>query len=239
MVTQPPSFPPKLSFGSVAIYPPQPRTTTLQHNAAAFIVSGVKRDAVTRDQPHRSYIQIAIDKLVELMPGSGLEGFFESDAVLVPMPGSSHAKANSVTATRSIAKVMLGAGLGARVIPYLIRNGYVPKSAYAERGNRPDPITHFSTMGIVTPLHEPDPTKIILVDDVVTRGATAMGAAARLREKFPRATIKLFAIARTDQLTERFWDPRLGSIVVQPNGHGLRRYDYDVSTGGPETGRLF
>lgn len=42
---------------------------------------------------------------------------------------------------------------------------------------------------------------IIIVDDVVTRGATIMGAAARLREAFPNARIRAFTIARAGAMS--------------------------------------
>jgi hypothetical protein len=225
-------FPPKLRFGSLAIYPQRPHETELQRNAAAFIVRGVKRDAVTGTPPHRSYIQIAVDKLVELIPGSPLDGFFESAAVLIPMPGAALSKANTVSPTRSICMALLDAGLGARVVSCLRRTETIPKSAFAAPGERPGAIRHYDTLAVEMPLHEPDPTTILLVDDVVTRGATAMGAAGRLLERFPNASVKLFAIARTDVLDHAFYDPLVGAITMRPNGWYLKRHDTDVVFGG-------
>ena len=39
--------------------------------------------------------------------------------------------------------------------------------------------------------------KIVLIDDVITRGATAIGVASRLKEVYPNADIKHFAVVRT------------------------------------------
>ena len=237
MATQPPSFPPNLPFGSLAIYPQKPHTTPLQLNAAAFIVRGVKRDAATAVGPHRSYIQIAIDKLVELMPGSLLDAFFEPDAVLVPLPGSTLSRANTVSAPRSIGLALVDAGLGARVLMCLRRVESISKSAFASSGQRPDAIQQYESMALEVPLHEPEPTNILLIDDVVTRGATAMGGAARLLTAFPNASIKLFALARTDPVNASFYDPCVGTITIQRNGLYLKRSNADPST--RSSGKLF
>lgn len=38
---------------------------------------------------------------------------------------------------------------------------------------------------------------IVLIDDIVTKGRTLMAAAARVRETFPEARIRAFALVRT------------------------------------------
>jgi hypothetical protein len=61
-----------------------------------------------------------------------------------------------------------------------------------------------------------DPAQIILVDDVVTKGRTLLAAALRLREVFPRARIKAFALFRTmgfDAELDQVADPCVGEIV--------------------------
>ena len=58
----------------------------------------------------------------------------------------------------------------------------------------------------------------MLVDDVVTRGATLIGAASRLVEVFPHARVRAFAILRTvsntDQLAQ-IVDPVVGRITLR------------------------
>ena len=226
MATPPPSFPPRLTFGSLAIYPRKPLTTQLQKDASAFIVSGVKRDAVTtRTNPPRSYIQIAIDKLVELLPGSCLDGFFDSGAVLVAAPGSALSRANSVSPTRSICKALRDAGLGSEISTCLQRVKAIRKSAYCAPGERPEAIEHYETMAVDLPLHAQPPERILLVDDVITRGATVMAAAARLRDAYPGAVIDVFALARTETIGDRFYDPCVGEITIWPNGTNVQRHD--------------
>jgi len=57
--------------------------------------------------------------------------------------------------------------------------------------------------------------RIVLVDDVITRGATMLGAASRLAEVYPEAEIRCFAMIRTMSRSETFvriLDPCLGHI---------------------------
>jgi hypothetical protein len=68
----------------------------------------------------------------------------------------------------------------------------VPKSAGA--ATRPSPLEHFASLGPALPVGA---GRIILVDDVVTRGSTALGAAWRLLEAMPDVEVALFALART------------------------------------------
>jgi len=42
-----------------------------------------------------------------------------------------------------------------------------------------------------------EPTKFVLVDDVITKGRTILAAAIRLHEAFPNADIRAFALIRT------------------------------------------
>jgi hypothetical protein len=43
----------------------------------------------------------------------------------------------------------------------------------------------------------PQSSHLILIDDVVTKGRTLLAAALRLRELFPRADVRGFALLRT------------------------------------------
>jgi len=44
------------------------------------------------------------------------------------------------------------------------------------------------------------PTRLVLVDDVITKGRTILAAAIRLHEAFPNADIRAFALVRTKGL---------------------------------------
>ncbi len=71
-----------------------------------------------------------------------------------------------------------------------------------------------------------EPTNILLVDDLVTRRATFLGAASRIAEMYTNTNIKAFAAMRTISNGSEFSDiidPRNGTIVLLSNGRSQRR----------------
>lgn len=149
--------------------------------------------------------------------------FFSKGAVLMPIPGSSLTKPNTMWTSKMLAKSLINAGLGSSVATCISRVTYVQKSATSRPENRPLPIKHCETMA-VTPMVT-EPTSILLVDDVVTRGATFLGAACRVAESYPKADIKAFAAMRTVSDGDAFngiIDPCDGVITLRDNGHSLR-----------------
>jgi orotate phosphoribosyltransferase len=69
------------------------------------------------------------------------------------------------------------------------------------------------------------PEEFVLVDDVVTAGATLLGAANKLSEAYPGVNIRGFAAARTITDATRFRrtvDPVHGTITLRPNGRTQR-----------------
>jgi orotate phosphoribosyltransferase-like protein len=57
--------------------------------------------------------------------------------------------------------------------------------------------------------------RIVIVDDVITKGSTALAAASRLAEIYPDADMKVFALVRTKGLVpdiDRILDPTTGIV---------------------------
>jgi adenine/guanine phosphoribosyltransferase-like PRPP-binding protein len=59
---------------------------------------------------------------------------------------------------------------------------------------------------------------VLLVDDVVTRGATLMAAAMRILQAFPRARVRAFAVVRT------FSDPGEFDRIESPSAGTIHLY---------------
>jgi adenine/guanine phosphoribosyltransferase-like PRPP-binding protein len=72
-----------------------------------------------------------------------------------------------------------------------------------------------------------EPSNILLVDDIITRGATLLGAASRLAEVFPGAEIRAFAVIRAISSENEFqheYCPTVGKILFRESqGDTLRR----------------
>jgi len=132
-------------------------------------------------------------------PSSLLAGFFLSDDVLVPVPGS-QPKIGGTWAAAELAYALVREGLGSRVWPGLRRAYAVRKSATSTQGRRPTVARHYDSLRL-----EPSALRlrnVILIDDVITRGRTLLAAAARVREAIPGAQVRAFALLRTMGLAD-------------------------------------
>ncbi|MDA7952604.1 MAG: hypothetical protein MPJ05_02105 [Nitrosopumilus sp.] len=142
---------------------------------------------------------------------SGLAG---PDSVLVPVPSSSLQKKETLWVPKNIADAMAAMGLG-RVEPCLQRKRHLRKAAGS--ANRPSATEQYESMGVSCIV---SPKEIVLVDDVVTRGATVLGAATRLREAFPESRISAFIAVRA-------LFPRNFVSMVEPHYGVIRRRGND------------
>jgi len=142
-----------------------------------------------------------------------LAGYFGATDVLIPVPGSTPATAGRLWAAGYLADALVKEGLGGRAWCGLHRVRAVRKSATASPGERPTVSLHYESFRIECP--PAPPQKIILVDDVVTKGRTLLAAASRLHEAFPAAQIRAFALVRTMGLipsVQHLLDPCKGEI---------------------------
>jgi hypothetical protein len=105
----------------------------------------------------------------------------------------------------------------------------VRKSAFATAGERPSVHEHYASFAVERAPSDPAPIgsgaipgeygaaglRLTLVDDVVTRGRTLLAAAVRLREAFPTADVRAFALLRTlhrDDVLYQVLDPCEGEV---------------------------
>lgn len=147
--------------------------------------------------------------------------------VLVPTPGSTPSGRSWSVAAR-VAWCLKELGLAAEVWPVLRRCHAVRKSACAPAGERPSVLEHYASFRIQDAfvgagpdtgggVRDPrgQPLRLTLVDDVITRGRTLLAAAGRLREAFPSAEVRAFAVLRTLGRDEPLWrlvDPCEGEV---------------------------
>ena len=139
--------------------------------------------------------------------------FFRTNSVLVPLPRSSLLQPDSLWVPERIATALVRRRFGARVSPCLVRARAVRKSATSQAGERPRPTEHFDSFAVQGNLGSME--DIVIVDDIVTRGHTMIGAANRLLEAFPSARIQAFAAMRTVSdwtVFSHIYDPRFGLI---------------------------
>ena len=124
-----------------------------------------------------------------------LAGFFGAMDVLVPVPGSTPHHAGDSWAAEHLALALVNEGLGGHIWPGLRRVRAVRKSATAAPGDRPTVHVHYESFDLELTPNPPE--RIVLIDDVVTKGRTLLAAASRVHEALPRAQIRAFALLRT------------------------------------------
>lgn len=150
--------------------------------------------------------------------------FFTPPPVLVPTPKSSLQREGDLWVPQQLSEELSAVGLGSRVAIILKRIEAIPKAATSPASQRPTAQRHFETMAAQTDLASPG--SFLLVDDVVTRGATLLGAANRLRASYPGVPIKAFAAIRTVSNPLEFHainSPAVEVIRLRADGSTLRR----------------
>jgi hypothetical protein len=121
---------------------------------------------------------------------------FAGAPVLVPVPGSEPADVGRSWAAAHLAVALKQFGLGCATWIALRREFAVRKSSQAPAGTRPTVHEHYQSF-LVSTASRDRPEKIILIDDVITKGRTLFAAATRLQVALPQADIRGFALIRT------------------------------------------
>ena len=140
-------------------------------------------------------------------------GVFRQRDRAVPIPASAPSEDGSAWVSTRLANALVAAGLGATCWPGLQRTRSVRKSSGARPGARPSVAEH--RLSLQVERSESPPRQILLIDDVVSRGRTLFAASLCVREAFPTAEIRAFALLRTLGLLpeiERLLDPCVGEI---------------------------
>jgi hypothetical protein len=155
-----------------------------------------------------------------------IRDFISEERFLVPVPGSGRTTAENFWGPKLICEALVAAGVGAGALPILNRAAGVPKSAFAAPGERPPPSRHFESM--IAEVDLTTPLSLTLVDDVLTKGSTAVGAALRILHALPQADIKVFSVFRTCNLVPEITavtQPILGRLIYQERLDTVHRTD--------------
>lgn len=185
------------------------------------VVREGKTKMIQQEMPMSCYVA---EQLKILVDKGYFSDFFPKDVILVPMPRSSPIKKGQLWPAYQIAKAMEDEGLGV-VEPLIQRVSPIQKSSYAPPNKRPKPADHFNSMR-VSQIVDLDCNHVLLVDDIVTRGHTFMGAAWRIKVAYPEAEIKAFAAMQTisdKSKFKRYFYPAKGTINYWPNSGTCRR----------------
>jgi predicted amidophosphoribosyltransferase len=177
----------------------------------------IKNDSFIEDPP-----VLASDWIAKTLQGNmgsiPFSAFFQPTTILVPVPKSGLTNPGSLWVPERIAAALVKRGVGKQVIACLARITPIRKAAWSGASNRPTPSEQYQTMGVQGSISELKPKEIVLVDDIVTRGATSLGAANRLVEAFPEARIRVFAAMRTISNSSEFealYKPVSGTITYR------------------------
>lgn len=213
----------QIDFGSFLTYSPYGVTDIEKRSRTAR--TNLKRDEFINIESKQllmsDYLAGLIKKRLDTLP---FASFFNENSVLIPVPSSSLLQPNSIWAPELLANALVKVGLGKDAKSCLQRVEAVAKSSKVSSENRPKVVDHYNSMAVQKILDEPK--EILVIDDIVTRGSTLLGAVNRLADAFPNTKIRGFAFMRTITNSNEFESivkPCTGKITLRDDGWPLRR----------------
>ncbi len=155
------------------------------------------RDAVKRsDSSTLAALAESTVTLARLLSPDLLEGNL---AVIPVPPHLPQLTQGPPTPAQILARELHRVGIGTALWPVLYRRSAIAKSAWSRPSSRPDFVEHCQSLRVA---HLPPPAeRLLLVDDVITRGRTLLAAAAVLHRAHPRARLQALALLRTEGMS--------------------------------------
>jgi len=174
------------------------------------VVLNIKKDRV--DAASGSpLVRIVIERIAARLADDA-RAVFGGHPMLVPVPGSGLTRPHTVWPSRRVCEELVGQGLGDDVLAIVSRTIAVPKSAGSVA--RPTLDQHVSSFTVQPGLAPP--SRLLVVDDVVTTGTTMMACAMKLAQAFPGVPISGFALARVQSAgnPDRVLDPLIERVTM-------------------------
>lgn len=161
-----------------------------------------------------------VSRLAAHVQAGALPNCFGDDVIVVPVPGHAPATPTGLWVPERLCGHMVAHGLAAASEPWLERVATVERSRALVR---PTALQHYDSMRVVhTGVAG---RRILLVDDVITRGAVGLASASLLAARFPNCSITLFAMIRTISDPAQFaamLAPCIGTVQLEPDGSTKR-----------------
>ena len=204
---------PELEYSALLSYASHGHSAEIQHSKNIMLT--LKSDGFVQRPPilMSQWVAQTIQRDRNMLP---FASFFQPDTLLVPTPSSSLMKEGTLWVPNRLATALVNCGLGKEVAQILKRVKPVGKAAWSAPEKRPLPHEHYESMEVQKSLSEP--SNILLIDDIITRGSTLLGAASRLAEVFPSAHICAFAVMRaiTNECDfEKVYYPIVGQSISE------------------------
>ena len=194
-----PNLPSNLAFCALLSYTTHPTTEEQQH---AKDTSLALKQGKKYLNPPCSICELVAQRLFEHRDLNAFAGFFGPEVLAVPIPSSSLKQPGSLWIPHELALALKGLGLVGDVLPLVKRQSALPKAATSVPSARPKAAAHYESVVVEQRLIAP--SSILLVDDVVTRGATMLGIAGRVKETYPHLAIRGFAAMRAISEASKF-----------------------------------
>lgn len=212
----------EIEFASFLAY--SPRGESEDAAQSRHWVRKLKGELLVGGTPRESASSFVVGRLKARLDEVPFADWFGPDVLLVPAPSSALLQVHSLWVPNRIARALVRQGLGQDVLPCLERVQPVRKSATAGTANRPLARFHYDSMTI-SALDFPH-DDVVVIDDVVTRGATLLVAVSLVQEALPGARVRGFAVVRTQSDSDDFlsmFAPVVGTISLRSDGQTTRR----------------
>jgi len=171
--------------------------------------------------PLRPASRYFVERLAVHVGCGRLSDCFGADVLVVPMPGHAPRAPDGLWVPDRLCSELVTRGLVARSERWLERVTPVAKS---RQGVRITAAEHAASMRAVG-APGGNPRRVLVVDDVITRGAVGLAAISLLKQLLPESDVRLFAMIRTISDPADFCqilDPCEGVVALQADGSTVR-----------------